>query len=153
MFCLAKTQGLFWRLLHDRLNTRNLLRRKTFHLDNYNCATLNCQQEETLQHLFWTCPFAYDCWDILCPNRQRNLSIMEAIPDIRDNLQQPFSMEIIIIASWAIHIIRNDKIFKNIPTSIDGWKFIFLSELHLLKLRIKEKFASSFFSWLDSLVL
>ena len=148
-----KHKVFFWRLLHDRLNTRNLLRRKTFHLDNYNCATLNCQQEETLQHLFWTCPFASACWDILCPNRERNLSIMEAIPDLRSNLHQPFSMEIIIIASWAIWIVRNDKIFNNIPTSIDRWKFIFLSELHLLKFRIKEKFSASFSSWLDTLVL
>uniref|UniRef100_A0A452ZZW6 Uncharacterized protein n=1 Tax=Aegilops tauschii subsp. strangulata TaxID=200361 RepID=A0A452ZZW6_AEGTS len=47
----------FWMLLHDRVNTRNLLRRKTFVLEEYNCAVLNCQQEETLHHLFWDVNF------------------------------------------------------------------------------------------------
>ena len=59
--CQAKHKVFFWLLLHDRLNTRNLLRRKTFHLPSYNCATLQCNQEETLMHLFWSCPFAERC--------------------------------------------------------------------------------------------
>ena len=50
--CQPKHKVFFWRLLHDRLNTRNLLRRKSFHLGNYNCAVNNCPREETLQHLF-----------------------------------------------------------------------------------------------------
>jgi hypothetical protein len=143
----------FWRLLHDRLNTRNLLRRKTFHLENYNCATLNCQQEETLQHLFWTCPFAAECWDIICLSRQRNISIMEAFAYLRDKFQQPFFMDIIILASRAIWIIRNDKIFQNIQASIHRWKATFYSELQLLKFRIKNKYAGAFITWLDILHL
>ena len=50
--CQPKRKVFFWMLLHDRVNTRNLLRRKTFALDDYNCSVLNCQQEETLHHLF-----------------------------------------------------------------------------------------------------
>jgi hypothetical protein len=50
--CQAKHKFFFWLLLHDRLNTRNLLGRKKFVLTCYDCATLECRQEETLVHLF-----------------------------------------------------------------------------------------------------
>jgi hypothetical protein len=50
--CQAKHKIFFWLLLHDRLNTRNLLRRKNFVITTYNCATINCDHEETLVHLF-----------------------------------------------------------------------------------------------------
>jgi hypothetical protein len=54
-----KHKFFFWLLLHDRLNTGNLMRRKNFQLQSYACVTAQCsQEEETLVHLFWTCPFA-----------------------------------------------------------------------------------------------
>jgi hypothetical protein len=59
--CQAKHKFFFWLLLHDRLNTRNLLRRKNLQLHSYQCAVSNCDEEETLVHLFWTCPFAEQC--------------------------------------------------------------------------------------------
>ena len=39
-----------WLLLHDRVNVRNLLARKHFHLPNYNCELCNCSCEETSLH-------------------------------------------------------------------------------------------------------
>ena len=75
--CQAKHKFFFWLLLLDRLNTRNLLARKNFNLQSYLCATLQCPREETLIHLFWTCPFAAQCWDYVCPQRTRNLSVIE----------------------------------------------------------------------------
>jgi hypothetical protein len=41
--CQAKHKFFFWLLLLDRLNTRNLLGRKKFQLQSYNCVTLSCQ--------------------------------------------------------------------------------------------------------------
>ena len=58
--CQPKHKMFFWMLLHDRLNTRNLLRRKSFVLEDYNCALRGCQQEETLYHLFWGCTLLRD---------------------------------------------------------------------------------------------
>jgi hypothetical protein len=58
--CQSKHKFFFWLLLNDRINTRNLLGRKRMALLTYNCATLECNREETLQHLFWTCPFAQE---------------------------------------------------------------------------------------------
>lgn len=41
--CQPKHKVFFWMLLLDRVNTRNLLRRKTFYLESYNCALKSCQ--------------------------------------------------------------------------------------------------------------
>lgn len=110
--CQPKHKVFFWMVLHDRVNTRNLLRRKTFHLDSYNCAVINCQQEETLFHLFWGCPFSAFCWDYVCPNKATAMSVLEAIGDVKNKIALPFAMDIIILAIWAIWITRNNLIFQ-----------------------------------------
>jgi hypothetical protein len=43
--CQGRHKFFFWMLLHDRLNTSNLLGRKQFIIQSYNCATLSCSQE------------------------------------------------------------------------------------------------------------
>ena len=50
---LGKHKFFFRLLLRDRLNTRNLLRRKNMHLDDYNCVLCNAGHEETSFHLFF----------------------------------------------------------------------------------------------------
>jgi hypothetical protein len=60
---LGKHKFFFWLLLRDRLNTRNLLRRKNRNLDDYSCVLCNNGIEETLEHLFFSCSFSQDCWD------------------------------------------------------------------------------------------
>jgi hypothetical protein len=42
----------FLLLLIDRLNTRNLLRHKRFHIASTDCVMRNHRVEETLHHLF-----------------------------------------------------------------------------------------------------
>ena len=64
---------------------------KNFQLQTYDCATMQCRQEETLSHLFWTCPMAMQCWDYVCPQRNRDMSLQEAFYDMRTKLQLPSS--------------------------------------------------------------
>jgi hypothetical protein len=42
----------------DRLNTRDMLKRKRYKLEgnNYNCVMCPTQREETAFHLFFSCP-------------------------------------------------------------------------------------------------
>jgi hypothetical protein len=47
-------------------------------------------------------PFAEECWDYICPQRTKNLSVLEAISNMKDLLKLPFGMDIIILASWSI---------------------------------------------------
>jgi hypothetical protein len=149
--CQARHKFFFWLLVLDRLNTRNLLKRKNFQLQSYSCEFPGCNEEETLEHLFQSCPFAIDCWDSVCPQRQRNIPFMDSIKDIKDKLQVPFSMDIIILASWSIWIVRNNKVFNNQRPSFNNWKAIFHEELRLLKFRIKNRHKEQFFSWLEEI--
>lgn len=150
--CQPKHKVFFWMLLLDRVNTRNLLRRKTFYLESYNCALKSCQQEETVFHLFWGCPFAVRCWNYICPTRDTPSSILEAIEDMKEKLRLPFFMEIVILAAWAIWITRNNLIFQQIQPSFQKWKDTYFGELNWLRFRIKRKYAPLFNAWLDGLL-
>lgn len=57
----------FWLLLHDRVNTTNLLKRKSMHLQSYNYVLCYDNVEETLTRLLWDCPFALRCWKMEGP--------------------------------------------------------------------------------------
>jgi hypothetical protein len=137
--CQAKRKFFFWLLLHDRLNTRNLLRRKNFQLQSHNCVVRNYNTEETLVHLFWACPFADQCWDFVCLQRNKRLSILEALEEMKTRIKLPFSMEIIMLSAWGIWIIRNNKVFKDQNVEFASWKAIFYQELKLLVHRMKKK--------------
>jgi hypothetical protein len=149
--CQPKHKFFFWLLLHDRLNTRNLLRRKNMTLPSYYCVQNLChQQEEDITHLFWNCNFAKVCWNYICPQRRRNGTIFQAFYDIKKKLNVPFAMELIILAAWGIWISRNNKIFNNQEPSFESWKAIFLQEAKMLTYRMKKKHADSFKEWLQS---
>jgi hypothetical protein len=69
--------------------------------------------------------------------------------DIKEKLNVPFYMEIIIISSWAIWIVRMERIFENKSPTFNTWKAIFHHELKLLKYRIKKKLEPEFLFWLE----
>lgn len=55
-----------WLLLADKLNTRNMLRRRHYRVANdYACLLCDNPPEETLAHLFFACPFSSRCWNSL----------------------------------------------------------------------------------------
>lgn len=47
---------------------------------------------------------------------------------IKEQINQPFFMEIMITMCWAIWIMWNDIIFKNISHLVQTWKFVFQKE-------------------------
>lgn len=58
---LGNHKFFFWLLLRDRLNTRNLFRRKNMDLEDFSCVLYSLGCEETSFHLFFECP-SRDCW-------------------------------------------------------------------------------------------
>jgi hypothetical protein len=118
-------------------------------LQSYACVCQNCNVEETLEHLFWTCPFVEDCWDYICPSRRRDLQILDAFQDIKTKLHVPFAMEIIMLATWEIWIVRNNKNFSNITPNFQSWKAIYLQEIRMVSHWMKKKYAGSFKEWLQ----
>jgi hypothetical protein len=148
--CQARHKFFFWLLLHDRLNTRNLLGRKNFVLQSYICVNCDSNHEETLFHLFWSCPFALRCWKYICPQRIGGSSVLESISEIRDKLNLPFSMDIIILGAWSIWIVKNNKIFNDHNPRFNAWKAIFFQEMQMLSYRMKKKHAENFRIWLQA---
>jgi hypothetical protein len=62
--CCNKLRIFAWLLLMDKLNTRNILKRKNFAIQdsNYDCVLCSNNTEETAYHHFFGCPFSKECW-------------------------------------------------------------------------------------------
>jgi len=63
MHILLKVSPLVWRLLHNRLPTKdNLLRCDVLHSTDITCATTRCDSTETTSHLFLHCDTSRELW-------------------------------------------------------------------------------------------
>jgi hypothetical protein len=95
--CQPKHRVFYWLWLKNRLNTRNMLRRRNMELDSYSCENCLWQREETLYHLFLRCNFAKACWNSIGITPPRIPNPEEASANLNHQLNVPFSMEIIIL--------------------------------------------------------
>ena len=83
----------FWLVAHNRVNTRSLLHRKGFLLEDYHCPICNQEAEETIYHLLWDCHFAQTCCDPLIANRKKGTSGYEDAILAMESLPSPFSID------------------------------------------------------------
>src|SRR3954463_11806504 len=111
--CILRYKIFIWLVIYDRINTRNLLDRKSFHVPLIACSLCNEAAEETCLHLLWDCTFAMECWGSIYPNRHRGISTLDNILLLRDEISTPYAMKIIIMGCWHIWMIRNNKIFNH----------------------------------------
>ena len=95
---LGKHKFFFWLLLRDKLNTRNLLRRKDRAIDDYNCVLCNNGVEESAFHLFFECPFSQSCWDSINIHWNTNLQPLDMVIEARTNFGSIILREIMITA-------------------------------------------------------
>jgi hypothetical protein len=64
--CLHKQKVFVWIFLVDRLNTRDMMDRRQWHLDSgFNCVMCSSSKRGTRDHLFFNCSFARKCWSKL----------------------------------------------------------------------------------------
>jgi hypothetical protein len=149
--CQPKHKVFFWLLLKDRLSTRNILRRRNMAMDSYDCVLCNMPTEECLDHLFLTCDFAKQCWNLLGINIHQSDSFPDVVSSFRDKLQSEFFMVAVILLCWSIWTARNGWIFKNMHPSIQNCKQSFLTELRLVLHRIKPSALPRFELWMHSI--
>lgn len=135
--CKSRKKFFFWLVLRDRINTRNLLRRKNIHLDDYNCVWCDRGCEEALMHLFFECPFSQGCWRSLQIGWNLPLPPDGMLMDARSNFNSKIFREILIIGCWALRCHRNAIIFDNADRSFSWWKLTFKEELNQVGLRAK----------------
>jgi len=152
--CCNKLRVFSWLLLMDRLNIRNMLKKKRYKLEgnNYNCVLCPAQREETAFHLFFSCPFALECWQSIGIQWQMGVPFFQMMELARQDFSSTYFMEVFIIATWHIWKQRNNLIFENSPASTINWKKNFKEECTLQAQRMKASLKSPFLVWSDSLV-
>ena len=106
--------------------------------------------EETIYHLFFTCPFVVYCWNILGFIWDNNLSLADRILQARQVHNLPFFIEAFLIAAWDIWKLRNDRVFDRREPNHARWLSNFRNRCSLQSVRFKADLQSAFFFWLDA---
>ena len=152
--CQQKHITFFWLLLYDILNTRDMLQRKQIFIVDYTCVLCNSGSLETRDRLFFNCQFAQVCWKYLCPMMvfHHGLSHLDYIEQLKEQIQKPFFMEIIILCSRALWLTRNDFIFNGKELDLYRCRAIFKYNLKWLKHRAARKKYGMYADWVDCFI-
>jgi hypothetical protein len=120
--CIPRVKFFLWLILVDRLNTKTMLSRRNIgERNNDHCVLCNLCENETLEHLFFLCPFAIQCWNRLGFSWNINLSIEDRLLHACLQSGMPFFLEASMLAAWELWKIRNDLIFNRHPPSRHRW--------------------------------
>jgi hypothetical protein len=149
--CQLKHKIFYWLVIYNRQNTRAMLMRKNFFIEDYTCVMCNDHTLETRDHLFFQCQFAQMCWKYLCPSWQPLYSsIQDEVANLKRLLNLPFAMEVIILISWAIWTTRNDFIFQHINPSLYTCRRKFKTEMKWLVHRAKRQEYNGLADWVNA---
>ena len=114
-------------------------------------CVLRQREEETRDHLFFGCNFSKRCWRLLNIHWQQHPMVHTRIESARILYQQPFFMEIFIIAAWEIWRIRNRKIFDNRQPALQLWVLNFREQIILHLHRVPNGLRQLIRPWFDHL--
>jgi hypothetical protein len=103
----------------------------------------NSHTKEIRDHLFFECPFAQACWEVIGVDWDFVLPISSRILTAKNTFNGPCFMENFACASWNIRKMRNDIIFQNLPCSLARWRIKFQSDLMLHQYRVKAELVQS----------
>jgi hypothetical protein len=146
---LPKQKVFVWLLMKDRLNTRDLMLRKHWHLDSEpHCVMCVSQVLETRDHLFFDCTSAKLCRDILDIHWDMALPLSEWYVAAKQAFIGPCFMQVVACAAWNIWKERNDLIFQNLPSSVSRWRVRFQHDLMLHRFEIKAALVQPLIDWL-----
>jgi hypothetical protein len=135
--CTSKHKFFAWLILHDRINTKDMLRRRHWQVtSDHGCVLCSADALEDWSHLFFECNFSVRVWIYLQVNWTSG-SGPEMLKNTKKIFKGPCFVEIIILACWNIWKQRNNKIFKNIQPTFRNWKEGFIYDITMLKHRVK----------------
>jgi hypothetical protein len=142
-----------WLLVSDRLNTKDMLRRRNWNIaDDLFCVLCLAHVTEDWMHLFFHCNFSTRIWNYLQIEWEPGPTLEVIVTAAMRKFNKPFFSEVVIIALWHIWKQRNEAIFQGIMPSFRGWKSRFVLDLSLHKHRVKEKYVQSMSRWIESLL-
>jgi hypothetical protein len=109
---MHKHEIFFSVLLQDKLNTRDLLERKNFHIESHECVLCTDNTNETFMHLFFQCTFSHEFWNLLHMQWDANDEIYDMISNGRGTNPIACFMEVLIMGCWSLWNHRNNVIFE-----------------------------------------
>jgi hypothetical protein len=150
--CMLRVKFFAWLLLVDRLNTRDLLVRRHWNVTpDKHCVLCPTRTYEDRFHLFFECNFSQRVWNYLQIDWSQAQDIQSSLSAARQQFNQPFFMEVVILACWNIWKQRNGKFFRGDRPMFLGWKRNFMHDISMLGHRIKKKHYSSLMACIGKL--
>lgn len=128
-----------------------MLRKRHLNIqDDTLCVMCDTGSEEDIEHLFFECPFAGQCWNHIAFVWDNSLPLVQRFAKARDEHDLEFFMEASLIAAWELWKLRNDKIFHRGTPTFAAWIANFKNQCNLQSVRFREDLRSSFCVWLDA---
>ena len=137
--CTMKIKVFGWLLFNDRLNTRNMLKRRHYDIgDDHSCLLCGLDVEETVDHMIFTCSFSRQCWARLNLNWEPFASRFQAIQDKKESRATKMLLEKFLLTAWSLWKERNNKDFRAVNPTLQSWLVRFITDFSLLQHRVKE---------------
>jgi hypothetical protein len=105
---------------------------------------------ETIEHMFFYCSFARDCWTKLNFTWDLSLSLGDRIIQAKNSNGLDFFIEAALIAAWELWKVRNDKTFNRHEPTVSRWFCNFKRQSLLHSARFMTDLRSSFCFCLDA---
>jgi hypothetical protein len=97
--CTMKIKVFAWLLLSDRLNTKDMLQRRHWHVtDNYDCVLCSNGDREDRDHLFFNCNFSSRIWNYLQIKWGTGCSLVQSAEIARRSFRHVFFTEVTALA-------------------------------------------------------
>ena len=152
--CIMRIKVFGWLLMVDRLNTRDMLKRRHFDIgDDHSCLLCGNHDEETVDHMIFTCTFSQACWRKLGISWPPFTCRIQLLQQAKHSWGRPLFFETFLVAAWSHWKERNNKHFRRITPTVGGWLNRFKEDFGLLQHRTRGShpaFISSFVSELNS---
>ena len=145
---LPKLKVFSWLLMIDRLNTRDLMQRKQWHLDTGpNCVLCQSGSLEDRDQLLFNV-YLLSSVGTRWVFSGRLTDLCQRFLSARSSFVGPCFMEVVACCAWNIWKIRNDSIFKHVPVYFNRWKVGFQSDVMLHTYKIKTELVQPLVAWL-----
>jgi hypothetical protein len=89
--------------------------------DSDTYVLCNTGEIETIEHIFFDCPFASDRWTAIHVDWDASLPLQDRFTQARLSSNLPFFTEATLIAAWELWKLRNDKIFQRRAPTLALW--------------------------------
>nr|XP_040258456.1 uncharacterized protein LOC120975813 [Aegilops tauschii subsp. strangulata] len=150
--CTMKIKVFAWMLIMDRLNSKDMVDRRHWHLeDGVNCVLCPLQTRETRDHLFFNCNFSVRVWNYLQIDWSSGDSMAHLVLNASRSFRKPFFTEVVFIACWNIWIIRNAKVFWHERARFNKWRSAFIHDISLMQYRVKAAYKDDLLRWISFL--